>query len=233
MLRRTRRILRFAALLVSAVMAVGALTLWVAVVLVPPSSSRTYGLAKGRDTQRQYFDRRRISRTYFMLWYSPDMWTLFDAQAHGPGDGIRTAGGSSFILSGHFDRNEEFAMPLFRFNRWGFFAYSVSSQNPAWSPTEWLWADRPLYHYSFSFRVPLWFPVLLGAISTAAFLRGPVRRWRRRRRNLCIHCGYNLTGNTTGRCSECGRETTKAQRHKELKRLEDEDLSGNSEVKQP
>ncbi len=26
----------------------------------------------------------------------------------------------------------------------------------------------------------------------------------RRRRGLCIKCGYNLTGNTTGTCPECG-----------------------------
>ncbi len=35
-------------------------------------------------------------------------------------------------------------------------------------------------------------------------VRGPVRRWRRRKRNLCVHCGYNLTGNTSGVCPECG-----------------------------
>lgn len=33
-------------------------------------------------------------------------------------------------------------------------------------------------------------------------------RWRRRRRrisqHLCLHCGYSLTGNTSGTCSECG-----------------------------
>ena len=37
-----------------------------------------------------------------------------------------------------------------------------------------------------------------------AFIRGPLRRWRRRKRGLCIHCGYNLTGLTEPRCPECG-----------------------------
>ena len=38
-----------------------------------------------------------------------------------------------------------------------------------------------------------------------AFIRGPVRRWRRRKRGLCIRCGYNLTGLAEPRCPECGR----------------------------
>ncbi len=31
-------------------------------------------------------------------------------------------------------------------------------------------------------------------------------RFRRRRSGLCLECGYNLTGNITGKCSECGTE---------------------------
>jgi hypothetical protein len=54
-------------------------------------------------------------------------------------------------------------------------------------------------------RAPLW---LLFAVSLCypilAFVRGPVRRWRRRRRGLCVKCGYNLTGNVSGVCPECG-----------------------------
>ncbi len=38
-----------------------------------------------------------------------------------------------------------------------------------------------------------------------ALMFGPVRRWRRRRRGLCVGCGYNLTGNVSGVCPECGR----------------------------
>jgi hypothetical protein len=38
------------------------------------------------------------------------------------------------------------------------------------------------------------------------FLRGPNRRRRRRRLGRCVPCGYNLTGNVTGRCPECGTE---------------------------
>ena len=46
--------------------------------------------------------------------------------------------------------------------------------------------------------------VLLAAYPTIAFIRGPLRRWRRRKRGECVNCGYNLTGNVTGVCSECG-----------------------------
>ena len=52
---------------------------------------------------------------------------------------------------------------------------------------------------------PTWSAVAtLAAYPTVAFIRGPLRRWRRRRRGLCVACGYDLTGNTTGVCSECG-----------------------------
>jgi hypothetical protein len=39
----------------------------------------------------------------------------------------------------------------------------------------------------------------------------PMRRWRRRRRGLCVACGYDLTGNTSGACSECGATWRKAR----------------------
>lgn len=48
--------------------------------------------------------------------------------------------------------------------------------------------------------------ILLISYPFFAFIRGPLRKYRRRRKGLCIHCGYNLTGNTTGICSECGAE---------------------------
>ena len=45
---------------------------------------------------------------------------------------------------------------------------------------------------------------LFAAYPTLALVRGPVRRRRRRRKGLCIKCGYNLTGNVSGVCPECG-----------------------------
>lgn len=61
-----------------------------------------------------------------------------------------------------------------------------------------------------SFRVswfvfPFWFSTLvlmfLGAIP---IVQGPLRRSWRKRRGLCLECGYNLHGNRSGRCPECG-----------------------------
>ena len=52
---------------------------------------------------------------------------------------------------------------------------------------------------------PLWIPLLLFATyPTLAFIRGPVRRWRRQRKGWCPACGYDLQGNVSGVCPECG-----------------------------
>lgn len=54
--------------------------------------------------------------------------------------------------------------------------------------------------------LPLWEPlVIFGLYPAIAFIRGPLRRYRRRRRGLCIRCGYDLEGNVSGACPECGR----------------------------
>jgi hypothetical protein len=47
------------------------------------------------------------------------------------------------------------------------------------------------------FTLFAWYPGL-------AFICGPFRRWRRHGRALCTNCGYNLTGNVSGVCPECG-----------------------------
>jgi hypothetical protein len=63
-------------------------------------------------------------------------------------------------------------------------------------------ADRTA-HWVISFH--LCAPVaIFGAYPMIAFIRGPVRRWRRRRKGKCVTCGYDLTGNVTGTCPECG-----------------------------
>lgn len=53
--------------------------------------------------------------------------------------------------------------------------------------------------------LPAWLVILItGAYPVVAFIRGPFRRWRHRKRGHCVTCGYDLTGNVTGVCSECG-----------------------------
>jgi len=59
-----------------------------------------------------------------------------------------------------------------------------------------------------SVDLPAWLPApLFAAYPLWAFLRGPWRRRRRRAKGLCVGCGYDLTGNVTGVCSECGTAT--------------------------
>ena len=49
-------------------------------------------------------------------------------------------------------------------------------------------------------------PPLLALYPALAFIRGPLRRHRRRKHGLCEQCSYNLTGNTSGVCPECGTQ---------------------------
>ena len=62
--------------------------------------------------------------------------------------------------------------------------------------------------------LPLWFLMILFSTYPAiAFVRGPLRQYRRHRRRkcgLCIQCSYDLTGNVTGICPECGKEISLA-----------------------
>lgn len=55
---------------------------------------------------------------------------------------------------------------------------------------------------SYGMSLPLW--LMLSAVALPTWFL-----WRRDRRRIppghCEHCGYNLTGNTTGVCPECGQ----------------------------
>ncbi|MCP4251306.1 MAG: hypothetical protein GY778_30085 [bacterium] len=63
-----------------------------------------------------------------------------------------------------------------------------------------------------SASLPCWLVLALTApLPIAAILRGPVRRHLRRRRNRCIHCGYDLTGLPEPRCPECGKAISDAR----------------------
>ena len=87
-----------------------------------------------------------------------------------------------------------------------------------------IWRTRPTYYFaSFAgwgyahhktanqeyrgLMIPYWALLPLFATYPAVvFIRGPLRRWRRRRRGLCLNCGYNLRGLPEPRCPECGTE---------------------------
>ena len=69
-----------------------------------------------------------------------------------------------------------------------------------------VWPHKTSYYVSPLFGldmtyVPFWLPLLITALPTAWL-------WHRDRRRIppgcCPRCGYDLTGNTSGACSECG-----------------------------
>ena len=67
-----------------------------------------------------------------------------------------------------------------------------------------LGAGNPLLSRGFV-RTPTWtVSTIFAAYPMLAFIRGPLRRWRRHRKGLCLKCGYNLEGNVSGVCPECG-----------------------------
>ena len=56
--------------------------------------------------------------------------------------------------------------------------------------------------------VPLWIPFVLIGLPTAWLWR---RDRRRPRPGCCAACGYDLTGNVSGRCPECGAAVPSAK----------------------
>ncbi len=62
--------------------------------------------------------------------------------------------------------------------------------------------------------MPLWIPFLaFGIFPAIAFARGPFRRWRQPGDGYCIRCGYDLTGNVSGVCPECGSPVSSTISH--------------------
>jgi hypothetical protein len=80
--------------------------------------------------------------------------------------------------------------------------------NTIWSQVQWMsfgytWMEEGQGTYYNDIRFPLWiWPPIWGLLAALSW-----RRWvvvRRRLRPGCNACGYDLTGNTSGQCPECG-----------------------------
>ena len=52
---------------------------------------------------------------------------------------------------------------------------------------------------------PAWVPPLVLATVSYIVARPLIRVRNRRRRGLCVTCGYDLRGNVSGVCPECGQ----------------------------
>lgn len=60
-------------------------------------------------------------------------------------------------------------------------------------------------------RIWLWLLIVVSGCAAGMFALGV--RMRRSARRVCSSCGYDLTGNVTGRCSECGHECSRDIRY--------------------
>jgi hypothetical protein len=56
--------------------------------------------------------------------------------------------------------------------------------------------------------------VTFASCSLTCGLRKPAKRLVRIWRGACATCGYDLTGNVSGHCSECGESVSKSNPHR-------------------
>jgi hypothetical protein len=104
---------------------------------------------------------------------------------------ISTCAGD-LTLQLHIDNNQ--ALPLLQ-EHFFFFSYWTVGSND--------------YGRVRSLTVPIWFLFCAVVLYPAmAMVRGPVRRWHRRKRGACVRCGYDLTGNVSRVCPECALPIT-------------------------
>src|SRR6185437_5858848 len=58
------------------------------------------------------------------------------------------------------------------------------------------------------YQIPLWCVVVVSGAWPMSWACKRARRQFRRCKQMCVHCNYNLTGNTSGVCPECGTAVT-------------------------
>lgn len=77
-------------------------------------------------------------------------------------------------------------------------------------PWEWLPSKGPDYSCRAGYghiTIPLWWPMTICAVSSAALFYDDRRSRRWTREGRCVGCGYDLSG-ASGKCPECGRGVT-------------------------
>jgi len=100
--------------------------------------------------------------------------------------------------------------------------YKVSEGNPQWNTGQEIgdggagfyfrsvkvafpWQGDYLARERYELHLPPWVAIALLLAYPAIFVPRQARNLLRRKRGLCVKCGYNLTGNTSGICPECGQ----------------------------
>ena len=99
------------------------------------------------------------------------------------------------LAKGTFQLSCRFQKPVALDPGWRVFRLPDSTRTP-WLP--WLRNNSVALHTN----LPLWIPLAMTLVVTAYLF------WRDRPvpAHCCQKCGYNLTGNVSGRCPECGEK---------------------------
>lgn len=101
-------------------------------------------------------------------------------------------------------RHREDIRREYRFAAWGAvigLAFGIAEALLSSMSSTPFWFTVKIHFSQFGFACPM-----LGAVIGSIIARR-IEGARRRREcdPICPHCGYNLTGNTSGRCPECGK----------------------------
>ncbi len=99
--------------------------------------------------------------------------------------------------------------------RWGFSWQRFSAPRAEWDESDPRATQRTqVGWFQLDFlTMPFWSVQVLSAFLVLILAAAEARRWvlrgRRRREGRCAGCGYDLTGNVSGVCSECGKADSK------------------------
>ncbi len=103
----------------------------------------------------------------------------------------------AYVSHGRTFQEEEVRLVLLRYSRGGVCSECSPGSHPEMLETH--------YPVQTGVLIPLWaLTLVFGFFPTICWIRRRRRERARRKRGLCPACGYNLAGNTSGACPECG-----------------------------
>ncbi len=114
------------------------------------------------------------------------------------------------IIAGGTVTNETGIPPILSISMAG----PIASITSEWTimpidPPVWYGIAPPIMLGAHGFHIfRLWIPLIIIAPPTISLFCYDTRTRRRKRLGQCITCGYDLTGNQSGTCPECGATTT-------------------------